>query len=763
MKTQRSRMILLGAAIGVASTAIMPRQSNADTTLNTTQGAVELTDIGVIHRYVHQNVPAGTTVRVETVNLANSSATVSYLDTVLHVFDLDTRQPVASNDDCGSSAANFYSSCLTLPSASGVRSYMIYVHAYNGNTHGQAELRIAHDGTAMVDTEPFTFGGVRAFTGVTLPSDTLLFTRNAFNYPSPPIGTRLLALNYTTSVLALDDNEGGPGYSNIHIPAAMGSGGSFVIGAHTGLLFGSGLPDIADVALIWNGAMNYMWPLQKKVEDTAYEILRAAANAPDGRWFTAFAQAFGGRITEAQAISIKASVLEGQRYPVALEFVNPSVLAGTHGQALGAYAPNKIFLSNTLTEPYTAGNVFIEEIAHHFDHVYGGTGDAPGDEGHIFWSYIVGEIPTAAELAELKATSDAGTIVVGGQSISVEFLGLPKWLKKVFGTVWSGIKTTGGWVWSGATTVGGAMQSAASATWNGAQVLGGWIATGATVAAEKTVEHLKRTGYAGYNQFKVMVDSVHDQGLGIYDGAKIMAEGVADIGRGNFQDGVTALFVGLVKLHVDVPLSTFTGQVLGTLSTLQMQLWLEPIGRPYTPSERAEIDWVFWGNSTLWAWRVLIKEGFCGWLSANGRPTTLKSDIYMKNKRDTLTPGEFREVLVHESVHVWQWWNGGSSYILDSILYQGLQEFGGAHAYDWSPPVDSGTQWPGLTAEQQAEFVEDAFHSGCYVGGSGPTGLTSPCMIIFPPPCPDCPNISRNYETFFVGVDGHIQSGSGAP
>ncbi len=750
MKTQLKRTILCTALVGVASMAVNPARSMADTWLNTTTGHVDLTNVGVIQRYVHEKVPANTTVLIQTVNMANSAATVSYLDTVVHVFDLNTQQPVASNDDCGS----LYSSCVTLPPSSTVRSYVIYVHAYNSNTHGMAELRISHNGTPMVDTEPFSFGGVRANAGVTLPSDSLVFTASWGNQ-DVPLGTRLIALNYTTSVLAVDDNDGGLGFSNMHLPAALGYGGSFVIGAHGALVANGGPPDTADVTLNWNGAVSYMWSLQKKVEDTAYEILRAAAQAPDDRWFTAFQQAFGSRISGAQVLSLKSSILLGTRFPVALQFVDPSVLFGSQGQALGAYAPNKIFLSNTLTDPYTAGNVFIEELGHYFDNVYGGAGDAPGDEGHIFWSYIVNEIPTATELANLKATSDAGTIYVNGQYVSVEFLGLPKWLKRFFGTVWSGIKTTGGWVWSGATTVGGALQTAANSTWDGAQVLGGWIASGATVAADQTVEQLKRTGYFGYTELKVLVDSLHDLGLGVYDGVKIMGEGVAEIGRGNFKDGVTALFVGLAKLSIEAPLSTLTGEVVGTLSALQVFFHLEPIGRPYTPEERGIIDWVFWNNDTWWAWRVMIKEGFCGLLSVSDRATTLKSEIYMKNKRDTLDADAYKKLLVHESTHVWQWWNGGSSYILDSITYQGLYYLGGAYAYNWSSAVDSGTQWPGLQAEQQAKFVELAYKNKCY-------DFSGPCMIEFPTP-PSEPTIVKNYDAFFHQADSNIINGSGAP
>ena len=401
-----------------ATTVIVTAEGNAlaDPSIATADGRVDLTNVGVIHSYVHEKVPAGTTVTIETVNIAVSPATVDYLDTIVHVFDRDTRQHVATNDDCGSA----YSSCLTLPADSNVRSYVIYVHAYSHYTHGMAELRISHNGTAQVETQPFSFGGIRVWTGVSLPTDSLLFTTG---YSSAPLGTRLIALNSSSTPQALDDNDGAMGFSNLHLPATLPSGGSFVVGAHGGLMSG-GPPDTAGASLHWKSNMSYMMPFQKKVEDTALQILREAAQAPDGRWFTAFAQAFGGRINYNQALAIKNDILQGVRYPVALQLVAPSVLVGSQGQALGAYGVNKIFLSTALTDEYTAGNIFIEEIGHYFDKTIGGTGDAPGDEGHMFWSYIVGESLTAAELANLKALDDTGTICTSvNQCFAVSSLG----------------------------------------------------------------------------------------------------------------------------------------------------------------------------------------------------------------------------------------------------------------------------------------------------------------------------------------------------
>jgi hypothetical protein len=511
---------LLVALVGFAS----PSMALGSVYIDTLQGKANLSNVGVIYSFVHENVPAGTTVAIETYNLAVSQATAAWVDTVVHVFDHDTKDHIGSNDDCGWE----YRSCLTLQPTSTARSFVIYVHAWNTNTHGAAELRISHNGTSIVEIEPFTFGGVRAYTDIQMPTDSYLFT--TVHVP-PPHGARLFALQWTESVLAFGDNDGQGGFPDFHIPAPLGYGGSFVVGAYGGIVYGEPNADLAGVTLHWDANVNYMMPYQKKVEDTAYGILRAAAQALDDRWHTAFEQAFSGRIGFATANNIRSQILDGARFPVQLQFVDPSVFAST--EALGAYAPNKIFLSSALTDQYMAANIFIEEIGHYFDDVYGGPGDAPGDEGHIFWSYIVGEQLSPSELADLLALDDSGTICVGGQCYSVEFLGLPTWLKRFASSVWSGIKTGGSWVWSGATTVAGALQTAAGQTWNGSQVLGGWIQQGALVAAEKYVELCKRTGLSAINAIKGGVDAIHDLGLGIYDGGKIMAEGVAELSRGN--------------------------------------------------------------------------------------------------------------------------------------------------------------------------------------------------------------------------------------
>lgn len=192
MSTKRTTRLVLFASL-LTATYMAPSRALAQDSITTTSGSLSHSNVGTIYSYVHENVPAGTAVYVETVNLANTAATVSHADTVLHVFDRDTNLPVASDDDCSPG----YHSCLTIPAGSAVRSFVVYVHAYASATHGQAELRVSHNGTPAMDSDPFEFGGIRITTYLNMPQDSYLFTTGFNTYDaSPPKGTTLLAMPF---------------------------------------------------------------------------------------------------------------------------------------------------------------------------------------------------------------------------------------------------------------------------------------------------------------------------------------------------------------------------------------------------------------------------------------------------------------------------------------------------------------------------------------------------------------------------------------
>ncbi|NCR71712.1 MAG: hypothetical protein GPI93_11170 [Microcystis aeruginosa LG13-12] len=103
------------------------------------------------------------------------------------------------------------------------------------------------------------------------------------------------------------------------------------------------------------------------------------------------------------------------------------IVAGNHlNGANGAYAivNNRIYLSYEFLSQ-NQGNLgavvalLLEEYGHYVDGVLNST-DAPGDEGAIFASLVLGESLSEEALAYLKAEDDAGVVIINGEIITVE-------------------------------------------------------------------------------------------------------------------------------------------------------------------------------------------------------------------------------------------------------------------------------------------------------------------------------------------------------
>jgi peptidoglycan/xylan/chitin deacetylase (PgdA/CDA1 family) len=96
------------------------------------------------------------------------------------------------------------------------------------------------------------------------------------------------------------------------------------------------------------------------------------------------------------------------------------------GGALGAYAidNNKIYLSQRFllanqNNPQVIADVLLEEIGHSIDARLNTT-DSAGDEGEIFAALVNQRQLSTSELAGLKSQNDQKTLVINGQSVSVE-------------------------------------------------------------------------------------------------------------------------------------------------------------------------------------------------------------------------------------------------------------------------------------------------------------------------------------------------------
>lgn len=103
-------------------------------------------------------------------------------------------------------------------------------------------------------------------------------------------------------------------------------------------------------------------------------------------------------------------------------------------------------------------------------------------------------------------------------------------------------------------------------------------------------------------------------------------------------------------------------------------------------------------------------------LISAGAPKTIGNTVHLKSDwghfvGETMElTAEGRDCLIHEMGHVWQYQNGGLSYIPESLWAQlkaavGSGDRGGA--YNWREPHKAGTPWAEWNPEQQAEAIED--------------------------------------------------------
>jgi Ca2+-binding RTX toxin-like protein len=161
-------------------------------------------------------------------------------------------------------------------------------------------------------------------------------------------------------------------------------------------------------------------PVDSATASSLYADAQAAvrAYAAGASIDAAAAAAFGADISGA---AVAAAVRAFDRYGWArLELVDEVL----HG-ARGAYdrQSDTIYLSRQYASDTSAAGVvgvIVEEIGHAID-ARVNESDAAGDEGAIFAQFVLGQAPSAPELALLHAENDHGTINVDGNAVQVEF------------------------------------------------------------------------------------------------------------------------------------------------------------------------------------------------------------------------------------------------------------------------------------------------------------------------------------------------------
>lgn len=138
--------------------------------------------------------------------------------------------------------------------------------------------------------------------------------------------------------------------------------------------------------------------------------------------------------------------------------------------------------------------------------------------------------------------------------------------------------------------------------------------------------------------------------------------------------------------------------------------------RPLTDEEKRQLRRAFRDSLNYYVVRVV--EGHAGLFQIGANRFVLGNTIYFKKSEVKI------EYLVHESVHVWQYQNGGARYTTDNIYAQ-VTEDGFNEPDVYVREIDAGkTEWDEFHPEAQAELIEGVWmegdlHNGTVQSGSG--------------------------------------------
>ena len=179
---------------------------------------------------------------------------------------------------------------------------------------------------------------------------------------------------------------------------------------------------------------------------------------------------------------------------------------------------------------------------------------------------------------------------------------------------------------------------------------------------------------------------------------RLILEGLGDI--------VSGVIIGPVLL------------ILGKLvAAVQTIIPVQGRRRPLTEAERQMLARVYRNGLALYNLRIV--DNTAGVFSVNSTPFTLGNTIYLKGENvDPSDPSANEHVLVHESVHVWQYQHEGTSYVGNAI---GAQTFFPATntVSGWQVEISNGRlRWVDFNKEAQSWFVEDVYRFGELISGA---------------------------------------------
>jgi len=156
-------------------------------------------------------------------------------------------------------------------------------------------------------------------------------------------------------------------------------------------------------------------------------------------------------------------------------------------------------------------------------------------------------------------------------------------------------------------------------------------------------------------------------------------------------------------------LITIAGGIISVLSNLFILIarvmGLLSEGRPLSEDEKNILREVF--RTSLNPNKIRI-DYFPFW---NKYFFALHNTIYTPHKDQSIPP----HLLVHESVHVWQYHHEGTKYLAQALLAQvqyGFKNIPG-NAYDWTAELSRGkTDWQDFNKEAAAQLIEEIWKEG---------------------------------------------------
>lgn len=192
------------------------------------------------------------------------------------------------------------------------------------------------------------------------------------------------------------------------------------------------------------------------------------------------------------------------------------------------------------------------------------------------------------------------------------------------------------------------------------------------------------------------VKAVLNAAGGLLAGALRILGGIVSLSPDLILEGLTDILVAVVG-----PLILVLGKAVALAQTL---IPLERPSRPLTEEERALLRRVYHESLGLASIRIVENRAGAGVFGVSSAPFVLGNTVYMKN-----TPAvEWDLVLVHESVHVWQYQHEGAEYLARAIGNQ----IGGDGTAEWRAEADAGESWDAFGWENQAWFIEDVWEDG---------------------------------------------------